>query len=48
MPVNIVSGVIDGIVYVCDFVCFLAGSSWLVSHPDSGNMTKKILCTEKG
>ncbi|MGQ3970398.1 hypothetical protein ACTJNA_00080 [Klebsiella pneumoniae] len=47
MPENIVSTVIDEGSFVCDFVCFLAGRRWLVSHPDSGNITKKILGKEK-
>lgn len=42
MPENIVSTVIDGVVLFATLSVF-----WLVSHPDSGNITKKILGKEK-
>ncbi|MGS1803389.1 hypothetical protein I4492_030405 [Klebsiella pneumoniae] len=47
MPENIVSTVIDGVVLFATSSVFLAGRRWLVSHPDSGNITNKILGKEK-
>lgn len=42
MPENIVSVITDGVVLFATSSVF-----WLASHPDSGNITKKILGKEK-